>query len=126
MEEKIIERLKSLGWEYDSEADGAILTFEAERGEAYMLSACNLSVLPAVLEGVYIDYVCGSFLRAKLYGGLLSDETAEGIIAKITEGDVTVEYAADKELSTAERLELILKGFLGAENEIIASRRLKW
>lgn len=126
MEERIIERLGSLGYEYDGEADGALLTFEMKRGEEYILSSCNLIFLPVVLEGVYIDVVCGNFLRAKLYGGLLGDEAAEEIVAKITEGDVSVEYAADKELGSAEKLELVLKRLFGTENELIAQRRLKW
>ncbi|MCD8215851.1 MAG: hypothetical protein LUC97_09470 [Clostridiales bacterium] len=126
MYDEIVERLISLGCSYDSENDDTLLYEEMERGKEFVLSSCNLSSIPSEIEGAYIDIVCGYFLRSKLYGGALSGENGEGIVSRITEGDVTVEYAADKEVSTYERVDGLVSRLLDKETELTSVRKIKW
>ncbi len=127
MYDRIVERLTALGYVYDNGSDDTLLESEMKRGEAYVLSFCNLTSIPEEIEEVYIDIVCGYFLRSRLYNGDLSEGGAvSGIAEKITEGDVSVEYAADKEVGLYERADRLISGLLNKETELTAVKKLKW
>ncbi|MCD8159401.1 MAG: hypothetical protein LUD77_11130 [Clostridiales bacterium] len=126
MYERIVERLTNLGYSFDSDGDAGLLEEEMARGKEFVLSSCNLDLIPAVIEETYIDIVCGFFLRSKLYAGALTDEAGEKIVSRITEGDVTIEYAADKEVSTYERIDGLISHLLKKDAELVSVRKIKW
>ncbi len=126
MLDKVLERLGALGYTYDEEKDKTLVEEEMELGKTYILSACNLSFIPAVLEGIYIDIVCGRFLEKRLIEGGLDEDELSGIVQSITEGDVSVSYDTGKELSEYEKAQLLIKSLTDRDVEIIANRRFKW
>ncbi len=126
MFDKVLERLGALGYCYSEEKDKALIEEEMGLGEAYILSACNLGFIPKVLEGIYIDIVCGRFLEKRLLDGGLGQEELSGIVESITEGDVTVRYESGKELSEYEKAEKLIRSLTDRENELTANRRFRW
>ncbi|MCD8089344.1 MAG: hypothetical protein LUD81_01735 [Clostridiales bacterium] len=126
MYDSIVERLTALGFSYDSESDDTLLIEEAERAKAFILSFCNLNSIPAAAEPVYIDIVCGYFLRNRLYNGNLSESGISDIVGKITEGDVSVEYASDKSLSLYEKADRLISSLIDRKAELLAFRKIKW
>lgn len=125
MYDRITERLKGLGYKFDEETDSGLLLSEMNSVRDFLMAACNLSFIPKVLEGAYIDIVCGYFLKDKLLAeGPDSEENLS--VGRITEGDVTVEYDTDKQLGLKERTELLAERLIGKKEEIIANRKLRW
>lgn len=125
MYESIVERLKGLGYDVKDGYDREDILREMENAKEYLFSQCGINFLPRVLEGTYIDIVCGYFLRDRLYGGKLEDAES-GVVESITEGDVSIKYSSGSGLGSRERVEGLIKGLLDKNYQIIANRRLKW
>lgn len=124
MIETIKERLVSLGYEC-AESDDFALKFTIEKAEQYIKHFCNISEVPACLEHVLVDMVCGDFLIQKKTMGQLTSIQIEPIVKRLTEGDTTVEYAAttDREATFNAYLDKMVHGHT---DDLIAHRKLRW
>lgn len=124
MIENIKERLASLGYEC-VESDDFALKFTIDKAEQHIKHFCNISEVPACLEHVLVDMVCGEFLLAKKSMGQLSSVQIEPIVKRLTEGDTTVEYNAttDREATFNAYLTKMAHGH---EADLLAHRKLRW
>lgn len=124
MIETIKERLTSLGYTC-TEEDTFALSFCIDKVNQHIKHFCNISEVPACLEAVQVDMVCGEFLMQKKAMGQLTGIQIEGVVKRLTEGDTTVEYAA-----TTDR-EAVFNAYLdkmvhGHTSDLIAHRKLRW
>lgn len=124
MIEKVKERLVSLGYEC-VESDDFALGFIISQKEQYIKHFCNINEVPACLEWVLIDMVCGEFLLGKKTMGQLTSMGIEPIVKRLTEGDTTVEYNAttDREATFNAYLDKMIHGH---NSDLIAHRKLRW
>ena len=124
MIETIKERLTSLGYTCTDE-DTFALQFCIDKVTQYIKHFCNICEVPACLETVQVDMVCGEFLLAKKAMGQLTGIQIEGVVKRLTEGDTTVEYAAttDREATFNAYLDKMVHGHT---SDLIAHRKLRW
>lgn len=124
MIETIKERLTSLGYEC-VESDAFALQFCIDKVTQYIKHFCNISEIPACLEAVQVDMVCGEFLLAKKSMGQLTSIQIDGVVKRLTEGDTTVEYAVttDREATFNAYLDKMAHGH---DSDLIAHRKLRW
>lgn len=115
MIDKFVKRLSELGYKV-SEDDRGLLLSCVSFVEKHILNYCNLTAIPAELEEVFINRVCGEFLLLKLEAGEVG-----GDVKSISEGDVSVTFF---EGSGVRRLaeHLICSG--GGEPECY--RKIRW
>lgn len=124
MIELVKQRLASLGYTCTDE-DAFALQFCIDKVNQHIQHFCNISEIPACLETVQVDMVCGEFLLAKKTMGQLTSVQIEPIVKKIQEGDATVEYAAtvDREATFNAYLDKMVRGH---DAELVAHRKLRW
>ena len=127
MEERtVIDRLASLGYTV-TDADAFGLAFARQKAEAHILSQTNLRTIPAGLRWVYVDMVCGEFLRVKQQTGQLSLSGLDfsGIVQSIQEGDSSVQFA--EEASDEEKFKALTEWMINGEGaDLLCYRRLRW
>ena len=129
--ETIIERLKSLGYEYDEEKDKwAITEFLIPKVKNRILNLTNQSEIPDKLLNVAIDMVCGEFLLVKKNSGQFAIDSSkiQKELSSITEGKFTLSYAVnnDTESDDAKLNTLINYLMKHGEEELLCYRKLKW
>lgn len=124
MIEKVKERLASLGYEC-VESDDFALSVIVTQKEQHIKHFCNINEVPACLEWVWVDMVCGEFLLGKKMMGQLTSMEIEPIVKRLTEGDTTVEYNAttDREATFNAYLDKMIHGH---DSDLIAHRKLRW
>lgn len=124
MIETVKERLASLGYTC-TEEDAFALQFCIDKVEQHIKHFCNVNEIPACLEAVQVDMVCGEFLLAKKTMGQLTSVQIEPIVKRLTEGDATVEYTAttDREATFNAYLDKMIHGH---QSDLIAHRKLRW
>lgn len=120
----VIVRLNALG--YSDVVDGFILKFIANKVENTIKNKTNLEQVPKELDYVFVDMVCGEFLKEKMSLGALSDNEIKGIVVKsITEGDTSITYdinSSPRALFEA----LVNKLITPNEEEFIKYRVMVW
>ncbi|WP_347992625.1 hypothetical protein [uncultured Eubacterium sp.] len=92
MEDKVIEILKSIGYEY-SENDYVLLTFCMDKVVSELNSRCHTKELPKGLEEAAIDRVCGEFLYALKSAGKLEEFDLEQGVSSVKVGDTSVNFS---------------------------------
>lgn len=122
--ETVKQRLLSLGYEC-VENDDFALPFLIDKVEQHIKHFCNIDDIPACLEYVWVDMVCGEFLQGKQVTGQLTSMQIEPIVKKIQDGDTTVEYHAtvDREATFNAYVTKLISGH---EADLIAHRRIRW
>lgn len=129
MLEKVIERLKSFGYEIQ-EGDETILTFCISKVESTIKNECNVREIPEGLMCIAIDMVIGEFLKAKK---TFAPDSIAGLdlsaaVKQIQAGDTNTVFATGEASQTAEqRLDSFIDYLLtyGLE-QFGAFRRLRW
>lgn len=124
MIETVKERLISFG--YDCvESDDFALEFVISKVEQHIKHFCNVSEVPACLEAVQVDMVCGEFLLSKKTMGQLTSMQLEAVVKRLTEGDTTVEYSTttDREATFNAYLDKLIHGH---DDDLMAHRKLRW
>ncbi len=124
MIETIKSRLQSLGYEA-SDNDIFALQFVLNKVENHIKNFCNINEIPADLENVVVDSVCGEFLAQKKASGQLTSGQIEGVVKKIRDGDTDVEFASSVDAET------IFSNYInnltnGHDDCLIKYRRLCW
>ena len=92
LEDKVIEILKSIGYEY-SENDYVLLTFCMNKVVSELNSRCHTKELPKGLEEAAIDRVCGEFLYALKSAGKLEEFDLEQGVSSVKVGDTSVNFS---------------------------------
>lgn len=92
MENAIINRLASLGYEY-TQSDDWIIGFLIDKVTNHICNNCNVSEIPEGLKEKAVDLVCGEFLKGKYSQGQLD---ITGAVSSIKEGDTQVNFASGK------------------------------
>ena len=92
MEDKVIEILKSIGYEY-SENDYVLLTFCMDKVVTDLNSRCHTKELPKGLEESAIARVCGEFLYALKSTGKLEEFDLEQGVSSVKVGDTSVNFS---------------------------------
>ena len=92
LEDKVIEILKSIGYEY-SENDYVLLTFCMDKVVSELNSRCHTKELPKGLEESAIDRVCGEFLYALKSAGKLEEFDLEQGVSSVKVGDTSVNFS---------------------------------
>lgn len=124
MIETIKSRLKSLGYEADNN-DIFALQFVLTQVENHIKNFCNISEIPAELNTVVVDRVCGTFLNQKKASGQLTGAQIEGVVKRIADGDTTVEFAGNTDAET------VFNSYInnlvnGNDSDLIRFRKLCW
>ena len=126
----IIDRLENLGYTYDESKDKAILeSFVIPKVENHIKNETNQTKVPKELKYVAIDMVCGEFLFAKKNSGQfgIADAKVENDLKRLTEGDVTYEYAITEGQSSDTKLDALINYLInGHDDELITFRKLRW
>lgn len=126
----IIDRLENLGYTYDKSKDKVILeSFVIPKVENHIKNETNQLEVPEELKYVAIDMVCGEFLFAKKNSGQfgIADAKVESDLKRLTEGDVTYEYAITEGQSSDAKLDALINDLIhGHDDELITFRKLRW
>jgi hypothetical protein len=125
MEEKLIKRLSSLGYTYESETDEWMLNFLTESVEKRILNTINDTVIPEGLTNIEIDMICGEFLKSKKATNQLTTFDFESAIQSIKEGDTSVTFQSG--LSPEQQFYAYISSLAnGNEEDFIRYRKLVW
>ena len=122
--ETIINRLKSLGYEYDY-ADDYSIEFTIEKATQQILNIINCSEIPEGLIKIAVDMVCAEFLKLKKGFGLLDNAKFEQIAHSIALGDTNIQFAdgSTPEQKFDASIEHLLSGH---QEDFIRYRKLVW
>lgn len=90
MIDKFAKRLSELGYKVSDDDRGLLLSC-VRNVEKHILNYCNLTAVPAELEEVFINRVCGEFLLLKLEADEIGGGDG-GEVKSISEGDVSVTF----------------------------------
>lgn len=125
MEEKLIERLKDLGYEYSADADASLLSFCKELADNRIKNRINHTVIPSELEQIEIDMICGEFLHLKKSTGQLTSYQLEQVVQSIKEGDTQVSFLGGS--TPEQQFDSMVDSMMNGSNEdLIRFRRLVW
>lgn len=124
--ETIKERLTSFGYEC-VDGDDFVIQYIISKVEQEIKHFCNFSEIPACLEYVWIDKVCGEFLNSKKSMGQLTSIKLEPIMSSVRDGDTTVEFNNSFESDPEAFFKLFVNKLVdGHTAELLAHRRLNW
>lgn len=122
---KIIERLRSFGYEYDESSDSFSLEFAIERVTNHILNEINCEEIPDRLIPIAIDMVCGEFLKVQKAFGKLNNITFEQIANNIRLGDANVQFATES--TPEQKFDAAVDNLLsGYESDFACFRKLVW
>lgn len=88
---EVIERLASLNYKVLGK-DEFILKFIIDKTEQDIKNKTNQSEVPSGLHFVFIERVCGEFLKGLRSSNMLTDEEIDSVVASIKEGDTQVSF----------------------------------
>lgn len=91
LKEEVIQRLKSLNYTV-VQTDEFALQFIIDKVEQDIKNKTNQDEVPSELHFVFIDRVCGEFLRSMMAYKLMSDEQIDSVVASIKEGDTNISF----------------------------------
>lgn len=124
--EDVVNRLVSFGY-VPTSSDAFAVAFAMTKAQNHILNQINDSTLPGGLREVYIDMVCGEFLKAKHQSGQLEIGGLDfsGAVQSVHEGDTTVTFDASGS-DEAKFGGLVNWLIAGKEGDLICYRRIKW
>lgn len=124
--EGVIDRLVSFGYEPSSD-DVFPIAFDMEKSKNHILAQINHAVIPDGLTQVYVDMVCGEFMKAKYQAGQLASSgiNTSDVIKSVTEGDTTVtfETSGSDEATFGGLINYLISG---REGDLLCYRKLRW
>lgn len=92
--EEIVKRLASLNYEV-KDADEFVLKYVIDKVEQSIKNKTNLSEVPEGLHFVFVERVCGEFLKGMYDSNSLTDKQIEATVTSIKEGDTQVSFDKD-------------------------------
>lgn len=111
MEERIVERLRSLGYLEVSSGDRALILCIVRKVEQEIRNYCNLAEIPEELEVTVVENTCGEFLMMKKLSGEVLGFDLEACVSSLSEGDTSVSF--DVSMTPEKRLDSVI-GYLTA------------
>lgn len=124
MEDKVIETLKGLGYEYSTE-DKFLVTFYTGMVVQDMMDKCNQRELPPGLENDAVYRICGEFLFAKRMTGNLDGFKLEQEVVGAKIGDTQITFSEGD--SESARLDILINALRSAgKGRHKCYRKIKW
>jgi hypothetical protein len=124
--EAIKDRLSSFGYEC-ADGDYFAIQYMIGKVEQEIKHFCNIVEVPACLEYVWVDKVCGEFLNSKKSMGQLTSIKLEPIMSSIRDGDTTVEFNNSYESDPDALFKIFVNKLIdGHTDELLAHRKIKW
>lgn len=124
MEDKVIERLKALGYPYDKDKDTVLIQILLESVGERIKNRINDTDIPEGLCYAYVDMVCGEFLKQKKSSGQLLGFDFEQAVDSIKMGDVTV--ALQDGASAEQQFDQMVREMLNHDEDLLRYRKLVW
>lgn len=129
--DEVINRLSELGYFISSgNVPDIAVDYEIKRAEEKIKANINRAEIPQDLHYVWIDMAVGLFLfDKKAIGGLGQNFDFAAAAKKITEGDISVEFAGTTDGSSTpeERFDNLIKSLINPPAYLFARfRRLVW
>lgn len=129
MLEQVKDRLRSFGYEFQSE-DKAALAFCIGKVESTIKNDCNVSEIPEGLVHIAVDMAAGEFLTAKK---TFAPDSLAGLdlglaVKQIQEGDTTTVFSTGESTQTDEqRLTAFLNYLLTyGRDQFSCYRKIRW
>lgn len=91
VKEEVIKRLASLNYKVTANDEFA-LKFIIDKTEQDIKNKTNQSEVPNELHFVFVERVCGEFLKGLRAANLLSDKQIDSVVASIKEGDTSIGF----------------------------------
>lgn len=91
IKDKVKKRLESLKYKLTT-TDELILNYIMDKVEQDIKNKTNLSEVPSELHFVYIERVCGEFLKSMRSANVITDEQIDSVVASIKEGDTSISF----------------------------------
>lgn len=124
LKEEVIQRLKSLNYTV-VQTDKFALQFIIDKVEQDIKNKTNQDEVPSELHFVFIDRVCGEFLRSMMAYKLMSDEQIDSVVASIKEGDTNISF--DVNSSPQAKFDAYTKYLANSgSNDFAKFRRFVW
>lgn len=124
LKEEVIQRLKSLNYTV-VQTDEFALQFIIDKVEQDIKNKTNQDEVPSELHFVFIDRVCGEFLRSMMAYKLMSDEQIDSLVASIKEGDTNISF--DVNSSPQAKFDAYTKYLANSgSNDFAKFRRFVW
>lgn len=95
MKNDIKNRLHELSYTVETE-DNFLIDHLIEKNIAYITGNIGNENMPADLQPMFNDRVCGQFLKEKSLQGKLKNFSEEDAITKISQGDLSVTFKSRK------------------------------
>ncbi|MDD3251926.1 MAG: hypothetical protein PHV18_05130 [Lachnospiraceae bacterium] len=111
MEERIVERLKSLGYPEVSNGDRSLILCIVRKVEQEIRNYCNRAEIPDELAVTVVENTCGEFLLMKKLSGEVLGFDLEACVSSLSEGDSSVSF--DVSMTPEKRLDSVI-GYLTA------------
>ena len=124
IKDEIVKRLSTLNYKV-SENDEFLLKFIIDKVEQDIKNKINQDEVPSELHFVFIDRVCGEFLRSMMAYKLMSDEQIDSVVASIKEGDTNISF--DVNSSPQAKFDAYTKYLANSgSNDFAKFRRFVW
>jgi len=128
MYDAVLNRLKAMGC-VPTDDDAPAVQYAIDRAEQWIKNNINRPEVPDGLRFIWIDMAAGLFLADLKAAGQLTgpafDFTAPA--KTIAEGDTSVTFAVDTELSPEAQFDKRLESMINPpQDQLAAYRRLKW
>ena len=124
LKEEVIQRLKSLNYTV-VQTDEFALQFIIDKVEQDIKNKTTQDEVPSELHFVFIDRVCGEFLRSMMAYKLMSDEQIDSVVASIKEGDTNISF--DVNSSPQAKFDAYTKYLANSgSNDFAKFRRFVW
>lgn len=124
IKEEVIKRLASLNYEVTAN-DEFLLKFIIGKVEQDIKNKTNQDEVPSELHFVFIDRVCGEFLKVVRSCDVLSDEQFNSVVASIKEGDTSISF--DVNSSPQAKFDAYVNQLSNSGNDDFAKfRRFVW
>nr|DAP07808.1 MAG TPA: head to tail adaptor [Caudoviricetes sp.] len=124
LKEDVIQRLKSLNYTVKP-TDEFALQFIIDKVEQDIKNKTNQDEVPSELHFVFVERVCGEFLRSMMASKLLSDEQIDSVVTSIKEGDTNISF--DVNSSPQAKFDAYTKYLANSGNDDFAKfRRFVW
>lgn len=125
MEEKLITRLSDLGYAYNPETDANLLEFTTDAVENRIKNRVNDTTVPAELQEIEMDMICGEFLKLKKSLGQLTEYNFQQIVESIKEGDTTITFQTG--MSPEQKFDSLIDSMInGHKEDFVRYRKLVW
>ena len=123
MLEDIKQRLQTLGYTA-TPVDDWMIGFCKDKVENHIKNSCNVTEVPAGLQSISINMICGEFLFGKKQSGQSIGIDFEAVVKAIAEGDTTITF--DTSASAEVKYDALIAYLMHSEVDFATYRRIKW